>query len=144
MLWRRVLTLGLLFAWSFVFVSCAGSQDDGDLDQFAGWYDTSETYSHDQGTQCPPVPNDIFENSVEIRLDGNQFEARFSYRWDVLKGEIREDGSFISTGNLGPDKAIRFNGDFTQDTLQALLDDINAGACTRTYEVKGTKRLGDQ
>ncbi len=138
----RVLAVSAILI--FASCGCSGGQDDEGLERFEGWYDLTETFHSDQGTGCPPEPTDIFENSVDIRIDVNQFEARFSYRWDVLKGEIREDGSFLATGNMGPDKSIRFSGDFKDDSIGGLLDDISAGTCTRTYKIEGMRRAQDQ
>ncbi len=141
---RVVGVLSMLGMVAVVISGCGSKPDADGLEKFAGWYDLTETFSHDQGTQCPAVPTEIFENSVDMRVDGNKLEARFSARWDVLKGEIREDGSFLTTGNMGPDKSIRFSGDFNQESLAGLLDDVSAGECTRTYDLKGTRRVEQQ
>ena len=136
--WRAgVWPLGvcLLAAWA----GCGSGVDPDDLARFAGWYDVTEAFTGDSGVQCPPPPVEIVANAVEMRVDGNQFEARFDSRWGDLLGEISEDGSFLSSGNLGPDQTLRFSGSFTEEVVSGSLDDVRSG-CTRTFGVNGTRR----
>jgi hypothetical protein len=118
---------------------CGSGEGASDLARFAGWYDVTEAFASDTGVQCPPPQVEIIENSVEVRVDGNQFEARFSARWGDLLGEIRENGSFLSSGNLGPAQTLRFTGSFEEETVIGSLDDVRTG-CTRTFGVNGTRR----
>ena len=124
-----------------LWLAACGSDGDGDpLARYAGWYDLTEAFANQVGVQCPPEPTQIYENSVEIRVDGNEFEARFIDRWDVLRGEIREDATFLSSGNLGPDATLRFTGRFEETVLVGSLDDIQGAGCTRTFSVNGQLR----
>ena len=119
---------------------CGSNNDKDPLAKFAGWYDVTEAFANQVGVQCPPEPTQIVENTVEVRVDGNEFEARFTDRWDVLKGEIREDATFLSVGNLGPDASLRFTGHFEETTLIGSLDDVKGAGCTRTFSVNGLLR----
>lgn len=131
--WTLVVSGVLLFG--------CGSKDDQDpLAKYAGWYDVTEAFANQVGVQCPPEPSQIYENTVEVRVDGNEFEARFTDRWDVLRGEIREDATFLSVGNLGPDASLRFTGHFDETTLLGSLDDVQGAGCTRTFSVNGLLR----
>jgi len=136
----RVALVWLLAAGAVLAAGCGSKQDEDPLAVYAGWYDETEAFVSQSGVQCPPAPSQIFENTVDIRVDGNQFEARFTDRWDVLKGEIRDDASFLSSGNLGPELSLRFTGHFEQTTLIGSLDDIQGASCTRTFSVNGQLR----
>ncbi len=125
-----------------IFAGCGSGSDGPDgLERYAGWYDVTEAFSRDTGNQCPPEPTEMVQNSVEVRIDGNMFEARFSERWSTLLGEIHENASFFSSVNLGPDQILRFEGHFNGDTLVGSLDDVRGASCTRTFSVNGTKRI---
>lgn len=130
--------MGLVtLAW---LAGCGPAGNPDDLARFAGWYDLTEAFAHHTGLQCPPPPVEILENSVDVRIDGNQFEGRFEQRWGDLLGEIREDGSFLSSGNLGVDQTLRFTGRFEEEVLLGSLDDVRGASCTRTFSVNGTRR----
>jgi hypothetical protein len=134
------LAIGLLA----VSGAACGSDDEPDLEIYAGWYDLTEAFEKDVGVTCPPPQVEITENTVQVLVDGSRFEARFGQRWGDLLGEIHEDGHFISSGNLGPDQALRFTGHFEEEILISGLDDIRGASCTRTFSINGTRRVDNQ
>ena len=134
------LMIGLLA----VLAAACGSKDDPGLEIYAGWYDLTEAFEKDVGVTCPPPQVEITENTVRVLVDGSRFEARFGQRWGDLLGEIHEDGHFISSGNLGPDLALRFNGHFEEEILISSLDDIRGASCTRTFSINGNRRADSQ
>jgi len=119
---------------------CGGGDDDNPLARYAGVYDVTEAFAGDVGTGCPAEPTEVAENTITVKVDGNELEAVFSDRWDVMRGEIREDGTFLASGKLGPEQTLRLSGSFTEDTIAANLDHVRSSTCTRRFDVSGSRR----
>lgn len=139
----RLLVLAAIVSLGCGLSGCGSGEDKDPLAKYSGWYDVTEAFANQSGNQCPPEPTQIVENTVDVRIDGNQFEARFTDRWGVLKGEIREDATFLSSGNLGPEATLRLTGHFEEITLIGSLSDVQGAGCTRTFSVNGQLRGGE-
>jgi hypothetical protein len=136
----RAVVRGVVVAAVLAAAGCGGDGDDNPLARYAGVYDVTEAFAGDVGTGCPAAPTEVAENTITVAVDGNEFEAVFADRWDLMRGEIREDGTFLASGNLGPEQTLRLSGSFTEDDLDATLDHVRSSTCTRRYDVSGSRR----
>lgn len=135
-----VVMRGLVVTAVLAAAACGGDDQDNPLGRYAGVYDVTEAFAGDVGTGCPAEPTEVAENTITVKVDGNELEAVFSDRWDVMRGEIREDATFLASGNLGPEQTLRLSGSFTADTITATLDHVRSSTCTRRYDVSGSRR----
>ncbi len=135
---RLILAGGLSFGLGLA--GCGAGDGNGqDLGPYAGRFSLTETFSHQDGSSCPP-PAQPYENEVEILIDKSDFEARFDTRWATLYGEIHADLSFRAVDNNNdPSQTFETTGKYIDENgFGGSIKEVWQG-CTRWTDLLGER-----
>ena len=61
---RKLIGTLCLVPLAILHTSCAGDEEDPGLAVYAGIFDVTESFHHDEGIQCPQPPSGSTQNSV--------------------------------------------------------------------------------